>query len=64
MDFSFTELGITGGMAGAVGSATGPVIAGMAFDLFGTYQGVFTGCILLSFIAAIAVYFSKPLAAS
>ncbi len=49
------------GMAGAFGSAAGPVLAGMAFDLFGTYQGIFTGCIGLSFMAAIAVYFSTPL---
>lgn len=46
-------------MAGALGTSSGPVIAGMAFDIFGTYQGVFTGCVVLSWMAAIAIFCSK-----
>jgi MFS family permease len=49
------------GMAGALGSAAGPIVAGTAFDLFGSYSGVFAGCVCLSFTAAIAVYLSKPM---
>ncbi|MFO7964516.1 MAG: MFS transporter [Desulfobacterales bacterium] len=46
-------------LAGTIGTSTGPVIAGSAFDIFGTYYGVFAGCILLSWMAAVAVGISK-----
>jgi sugar phosphate permease len=47
-------------MAGAIGSALGPMVAGACFDLFGTYNGIFAACVFSSFLAAVAVFCSKP----
>ena len=39
-----------------VGQATGPVIAGILFDLQGTYTSIFTAFVLLAFACSLLVH--------
>ena len=46
-------------MAGAIGSATGPVIAGLAYDSSGSYNWVFLGCVVASLMAVVSIFLSR-----
>ena len=48
--------------AGAIGSAVGPVIAGVFFDATGEYYWAFIVCLLVSVTAFSAVFFLRPIA--
>jgi len=45
----------------AIGSAAGPVIAGILFDLTGKYSMAFILCLIVSLIAFSAVWFLRPI---
>jgi MFS family permease len=45
----------------AIGSAAGPVIAGILFDLTGKYSMAFILCLIVSLIAFLAVWFLRPI---
>lgn len=45
----------------AIGSAAGPVVAGILFDLTGKYSIAFILCLIISLIAFGAVWFLRPL---
>ena len=45
----------------ALGSAAGPVIAGLLFDLTGKYSLAFILCLIVSLIAFLAVWYLRPL---
>jgi len=47
--------------ADSVGTAIGTVLAGMIFDITGSYQSAFLACVALSIMAIILVVFLRPI---
>ena len=47
--------------ADSVGTAIGTVLAGMIFDITGSYQSAFLACVALSIMAIILVAFLRPI---
>jgi len=52
------------GIAGTIGAAAGPVLAGRVFDLTGSYTGAFELFILADAVAALATFFCQSYAQS
>ena len=50
------------GIAGTIGAAAGPVLAGRVFDLTGSYTGAFELFILADAIGAVAALACRPYA--
>jgi len=55
-------LGALTGIAGTIGAAAGPVIAGRIFDITGGYAGAFELFILANVIGALAAFACQPYA--